>query len=144
MAGLAGAPERSAMGVVVGVTADTRRRCGGLGGGGLGVAGVTVKPFVSTGQRELRLPFVVEAPDRPAIGIVATRTGRAKPRFVPGVVMALVALRRCALEGLRAVAFLARHTRMKPDQREFRDVVIERDFLPPARFGVAGFAARAE
>lgn len=42
------------------------------------------------------------------------------------------------------MTFLTRNHRVQPDQREVRQIVVERDFLPPPGFAVAFLAAFAE
>lgn len=42
------------------------------------------------------------------------------------------------------MTLFARHCCVQPNQRELGDVVVERDFLSPTRFIVAGLAFRAE
>ena len=82
-------------------------------------------------QRITRLRVVIKTPPRPTIGIVAERTIGAEAPLMVLVAVAGGATQRRALERLRAMALLARHDGVAPDQRESRNVVIEgRDAAP--------------
>jgi hypothetical protein len=108
------------------------------------VAGVTIEAAVRPCQRVARLRIVIKAPPRPAIRIVAERTIRAEATLMVLVAMAGGAIQRRTLESRRAVAFLARHDRMTPDQRKSREVVIEGGQAAPIVLAMTSLAAIAE
>ncbi len=145
MAFFAGLAEGSAMGVVATVTAVACRRRRHLVRDGLGaVAGVAIQVLMGSRQREIGLLVVVEAPEHPAIRVMAAVALRAE---LAGVMLVFVAGNACRwriAECLGAMAFLARHRGMQADQRKARHVMIERDLLAPLHFVVAGLAPGTE
>jgi hypothetical protein len=144
MAVLAVASERPLVNVVPAVTAVAVRGHGNLCHRLRRVAGVALQSLMRTGQRISGLRGMIEAPTRPAIGVVALATIGRQPAFVMGVLMAIGAGPRRVLEARRAMAFLTRDHRMATNQRKARHVMVESDFLAPAGFLVAILALRAE
>jgi len=108
------------------------------------VAGLAIKPAVGACQRVARLCVVIKAPPRPAIRVVAERAIRPQAAFMMLVPVTGGAIQRGTLERQRAMAFLARHDGMAPNERESGDVVIEGLYATPTRLAVALLAAAAE
>jgi hypothetical protein len=75
---------------------------------------------------------------------VAERTIRAQATLVMLVAVTGRAIQRRTLEQQRAMALLARHDGVAPDQRKPRDVVIEGNYPSPADLSVASLATDAE
>ena len=118
----------------------TIRRRRGLGHALALVAGSAVEPAMRAGQGIFRLPVVVEAPQRPAVGVVAARTLRAEPPRVMCVLVAGGTVARRLLVRRAAVAFLARYRGMQTKQGKARKVMIEGDLGAPAAVLVAPLA----
>jgi hypothetical protein len=95
-------------------------------------------------QDVARLGIVVETPTDPAIWVVAERTIGGEAAFVMLILVTTGAGARCLLEGGRAMAFLAGHNGVAPDQREACDIVIEGHLPAPAGLFVALLAAGAQ
>ena len=90
------------------------------------MARVAVQAFVGAIQHEIRLGVVVESPQAPAIGVVT------EPAFCPQAPFVIIiphvathTVRPCVLIGWRQVTGPAGGSGMQPDQREFREVMIE-------------------
>ena len=90
------------------------------------------------------LLVMIEDPEVKTVWIVALGTGPAEPALVVWVLVATLAGARRILEGVRPVAFLARYGGVEADQREPRQIVVEFDFLAPARLGMTALASFAE
>lgn len=95
-------------------------------------------------QLELCLRCVVEAPKRPAVGIVALLARGAEPSLVMRVLMTCIAGSRRALELLRQMTALTRDSGVKTYQGKTGEVVIEVNSFAPALLVVAALAARAQ
>ena len=106
------------MGIVQPVTAVATRLQYDLGDILDGVAGVAVEPAMRPRQRILRLAVVIEAPARPAIGIVTTCTIGSQPALVALVLVAACAGNPRIFERSRAMALLAGYDGMPADQGE--------------------------
>ena len=96
------------------------------------------------GQGVSRLHIVIEAPHPPAVGIVAERAIRAQAPLMMLVAMAGGAILRRAFELQRAVAAFARYDGVASNQRELRDIVVERGYAAPSDFTVTLLAAGAK
>jgi len=144
MATFACPPERSAMGVILAVTGIAIRGQGDLRDIFGDVTGVAIDAAVRSRQRVARLRVMIEAPPCPAVRIVAAPTDRSQAAFMMLVAMAGDASQRRALELQRAMAFLARHHSMTPDQRKSGDVMIEGLYLTPVGLAVTLLAAGAK
>ncbi len=87
-----------------------------------------VRPY----QREMRIPGVIESPQRPAIRRVAGFTLLAQSPLVDVIMrMAVHAHERCAIECQRRVALGATDYAMQTHQGIFRQVMIEDDVGSP-------------
>lgn len=95
-------------------------------------------------QFKLCLCCVVEAPKRPAVGIVALLARGTEPPLVMGVLVTCIAGSRGTLELLRQMTALARDSRVKTYQGKTGQVVIEVNSLTPALLVVTALAARAQ
>ncbi len=102
------------------------------------MARVAMQPIVGPIQHEIRLGVVIEAPQAPAIGVVT------EPAFwsqAPSVFIiprvATHTVRLCVLIGWRQVTGTAGGSGMQPDQREFREVMIEGNLRFPTCLVVA-------
>ncbi|HEY6257721.1 MAG TPA: hypothetical protein VIY51_18220 [Xanthobacteraceae bacterium] len=126
---------------VAGIAIRGQRNLGDIPGD---VAGLAIKTAVRPGQRVARLGIVIEAPPRPAIRVVAERTVRPQATFMMLIAVAGDARERRVLKQQRAMAFLARHDGMAPDQGKSRDVVIEGSCSAPAGLAVTLVASAAE
>jgi len=144
MALLASLAERAVVRVVLGVAAVAVRCLRDAVRHLRLVAGMAVEPGVRAGQRELRLPVVIETPDRPAVGIVTCVAIGSEASLVQGVLMAAGAGARRVLEGFRAMALIAADLRVTADQWKSRQIVVECDRLAPARLFMALLATGAE
>ena len=87
---------------------------------------------------------MIEAPSRPTVGVVTGGTIGAEPANVMSVTVAAHAFSGRILERLGAVTFLAGDYRMQSKKGKSRQVVIEGDLLPPARFVVTALAVAAQ
>jgi len=99
---------------------------------------MTIETLVRSAQRERRLCIVIEAPEPPAVGIVAvfTRVPQASKVDV-GVFVAARAVERSLLEPWCQVALLASRHCVQAQQRKSRQVVIEEYLIRPPAFIVA-------
>ncbi len=95
-------------------------------------------------QRVARLRVVIKAPSRPTIRIVAERAVRAEASLMVLVAMAGDAIQRRALVCRGAMAFLARHDGVAPDQRKSRNVVIEGRHAAPIVLAMTQLATSAQ
>ena len=144
MARRAGPAEGTAMGIVTAVAAKAVHRKLSCRHILFGVTVVACDRRMLPGQREACVLPVIEAPEHPAIWIVATFARFAEAALVVDVVVARVAGARHILKRLALMASLARHRGVKPNQGKTREVVVEGDFLAPSRFIVARLALCAE
>jgi hypothetical protein len=80
------------------------------------VAGVAIEAAVRSCQGVARPRVVIKAPPHPTIRIVAECAVRAEASLMVLVAMAGGAIQRRTLECLGAMAFLARHDGVAPDQ----------------------------
>ncbi len=108
------------------------------------MAGVTFELFVSAVQRSLRLGVVIEDPQLPAIGVVACAALSAQTPFMVGVLVAIGTLARGLFEGLRQMAFFARHHAMQANEGKARQVMVKGNVFAPARRIMAFRALFAE
>jgi hypothetical protein len=108
------------------------------------VAGLAIETAVRPRQGVSRLRIVIKAPHLPAIRIVAERAIRAQTPLVMLVAMAGGAILRCAFKPQRAMATLARCDGVASNQRELRDVVVERGYAAPTDLTVTLLAAAAK
>ena len=132
------------MRVIAAVAAITSCWRGHFVGRGRGVTRLALCCAMSTRERILGIFVVIESPKFPTIGVVTMLTCRPELALVLSILVAGRADPQRIAVSLRAVAGFARHRCMQANQWKARDVVIEHDFLPPVRFGVARFAACAE
>lgn len=95
------------------------------------MAGVAIEIAVSASQRVFRLRIVVKAPLFPADGIVTEPTIWAQTTFVVPVAVATSAIQRRTPEIRRSMATFACNDSVPPDQREPREVMIERGRSTP-------------
>lgn len=106
------------------------------------MAGLAFQIFVFPIQFELRLSIVIEAPERPAVGVVASSTSWSQALLVGIVIhMALRTGAGRALENTRYMTFFAGCDGVLANQRKPGQVVIEPDALCPAFLAMAAFAA---
>ncbi len=108
------------------------------------VARMAIEAAVRPSQWVARLCVVIEPPSRPAIRVVTERTICPQAPIMMLVAVARAACQRCILKPQRAVAFLARHHGMAPDQRKPRDVMIEGRYAAPIVLAMASLAANTE
>jgi hypothetical protein len=108
-----------------------------------GVARLTRHLSMRAGQWIFGLRRMVEAPSRPAVGIVASRTIGSKASLVLVVVTFSTSKRR-VFEGRRLMTFRTRDPGMQPDQRETSQIMVKSSFLAPIVFIVALLASRTE
>lgn len=132
------------MDVVAAVAANASTRKRDLGGRLDRVAGVAIEPFMGSIQDVAGLGVMVETPADPAVRVVAQRAIAGQAALVMLILVAARAGPRRLLEGGRAVAFLARHNGVAPDEREACDIVIEGHLPAPAGLFVALLAAGAQ
>jgi hypothetical protein len=132
------------MRVVLAVAGIAIRRQRDLGDVPGNVAGLAIDTAVRAGQRVTRLRVVIETPTCPTIRVVAERAVRPQAALMMLVAVAGRANERCVFEQQRAMAFLARHDGVTPDQGKSADVVIEGRYAPPAGFSVTLLAPTAE
>lgn len=105
------------------------------------MACVAAHVLVSTGQRKLCLPVMVEAPEWPAVRVVAAVALRSELSGMVRILMTSGARRWRVTERLVPVALLASDCGVEPNQRKARQIMVERDLLPPFHFVVTAFAA---
>lgn len=104
------------------------------------VAAIELRVFA--GQREFRLPVVIEIPDAPAVGRMAGGAVAAEAAFVYiAASMAGNAVVRGAGIRARGVALATSNDHVHAQQRERAEIVIERQPRFPAHRSVAGFAS---
>ncbi len=97
-----------------------------------------MQPVVGPIQHEIRLGVVVESPQAPAIGVVTEPAFCTQAPFmiiIPHV--ATHTVRACVLIGWRQVTGTAGGDGMQPDQREFREVMVEGNLRYPTCLVVA-------
>ena len=136
--------ERAAVHIVCAVTRVTIRCERDLSDIFSHVAGVAIEAAVRPGQWVTCLFVVIKAPSRPAIWIVAKRAVGPEAAFMTSIPVAGCAAQQCVLEVQRAMALLARHDGVAPDEREPRDVMVERGYASPTVLPVTLFATIAE
>ena len=96
------------------------------------VAALAGHAAVRTRERKAGVGVVIELPAQPVDGIVAARTIGCEPAFVGIIVrMAVDAGSRRILEDPRLMAVVALGLGVPAEQRETRQVVIEKDVLDP-------------
>lgn len=100
---------------------------------------------VGSGQCEVGLSIMIEAPERPVDRVVAVLALRAETARM-GVIGRVTALTvfRGVMECRRGVACLATNRRVRTDQWEGCQTVIETDVSHPSGFRVAGLAPGSE
>ncbi len=108
------------------------------------VTTITGKALVLTGQFKIG-GIVIEAPQAPAVGVMAVPAGAAQGAFM-AVVVSVAIVASGWERGIAAfgVAALASGQRVQTVEREAGQVVIETDFLAPALHLMAGVALSAE
>lgn len=108
------------------------------------VTALALQPSMRPGQRKFGFTIMIEAPQSPAVRIVAALTLR--PELT--VVMRILVTRRTCLRRIpvsrRLMALFARHCCVKSNQRERCYVVIELYFLAPTRLVVTLLTALPE
>lgn len=108
------------------------------------MAALARQSFVRAIEHEIGLAIVVEAPKRPAGGVVAGATSAAERLSVRVVFLVAVdAGRRCVHIGRRQMTLLAGYDAVHADERKAAQVVIEAHRIAPTRFAVTGLAPRA-
>ncbi len=115
MAGGADPPECASMGIVTAmatVAVHGKRRDRDMQ---LGMTIVARDTRMTPGQREFRLFAVIELPEHPAVGVVATITGCSEAAFVMRVLVAIRAGARRILERLILMTSLARDCSVQSD-----------------------------
>ncbi len=127
---------------VAGIAIRGQRDLGDILGHVAGLLAIEIA--VSPGQRESRLFVVIKAPRGPIVRIVAERAVRPQAPFMMVVAVAGDAHHRRAFVSSRAMAFLARHDGVAPDQRKSCEVMIEGFYLAPVVLYVTSLAAGAE
>lgn len=108
------------------------------------MAGVTIEIAVRSSQRVFRLRVVVKAPLLPASGIVTEPTIWTQATFVVPVAVAAGAIQRRTLEVRRSMAPFTLNDGVPADQREPREVMIERGRSTPGDLRVALLAPGTE
>ncbi len=126
---------------VTGIAIGRERDLGDIAGD---VAGLAIKVAMRARQGITGLLVVIEAPACPAVGVVTKPAVRREAPLMMLVRMAGDAGKRRALEYRGAVAFLAGHDGVAPDQGKSRNVVIESDAATPIRLIVALLAPGSE
>jgi len=79
------------------------------------VASMTIKSVVRSCQREPGLTVVIELPEGPTVRVMTARAFRPQTALMKLIPVALFARKRCVLEFLRCVTFLARDGGMLTD-----------------------------
>ena len=95
------------------------------------------------GQRIFGLGRMVEAPSRPAVWIMASRTIGPEASLVLVVVTFFTGKRRI-FEGRRLMTFRTRDAGVQSDQRETRQIMVKSGFLAPIVFVVTLLASWTE
>jgi len=105
------------------------------------MAGQAIETGMTSRESEFGLGIVIETPELPAIGVVTNGAVASEPFLVdvPGRV-AFCTFKRGILESGARVASLASRQGMQAEQRESRQVMVEKHRLPPT-FGVMAFPA---
>lgn len=132
--------ELAEMPVIAGVTSPAPARGRGRNLPGP-MAAVAVDLRVRSLQDEARFQTVIEAPQIPAVWIVATLAAASKARSVN--VVGRVATRADdlrILESRSGVTLLARNDGVQAEQWQARQVVLEEDVVAPVEFPVANAA----
>lgn len=109
------------------------------------MARLASQAFVPSAERKLGLSTVIEYPDVPSVGVVATCTLRPQ-RALMGVILgvAVHAGHLCIVELGARVAVFTGHGRVQTKQGEASQVVFEEDLLGPRFFVVAAGACPIE
>lgn len=108
------------------------------------MTGVALNVQMSTLQRKVCLPVVVELPLQPVHRVVAQgAVFREATRMRVAVVMAFGTLRRCIAKNVGLVARVALFVRVCAEQWKPRQAVIEEDLVGPRVFVMAVEAGRA-
>ena len=111
----------------------------------LAMAGCALQLAVGAEQRKMRFLGMIEHPERPAIARRATVAFVPESTLVNVIVgMAIGTLRGCLVESQRGVTLRATDEPVQPQQRVFRQVMIEGDAGSPSALGVTGFATARE
>lgn len=84
------------------------------------MAKVALALLMRTGERKFGLLVMIETPKCPAIGIMTLNAIFPETGLVIAVFMTSQAFRRCVLEGLCLVTFLAKRNAVQANQREMR------------------------
>ncbi len=108
------------------------------------VTTVTGKALVLTGQFKIG-GIVIEAPQAPAVGVMAVPAGAAQGAFM-AVIISVAIITSGWERGIAAfgVAALASGQRVQTVEREAGQIVVETDLITPALHLVAGVALPAE
>lgn len=141
---VAGATEHSAVRVIGGMAGVAVPRRDGLCRGFAGVACRAFEAAMRACERIFRLAIVVESPEGPTIGVVASGAVGAQAPAMMVVLVAGAARAIRPLVGRADVAFLARHGGVQADQRKAREIMIESGLLSPSEVVVAALAARSQ
>jgi len=109
------------------------------------VAALARKPVVRAIEHEIGLAIVVEAPKRPAGGVVAGAASATERLSVCVVLFVAVDTgRRCVPIGRRQMTLFAGHDAVHADEGNAAQVVIEAHRVAPAGLAVTGLAPSAQ